>query len=237
MKKVKTSEYVNTMQDYYDKLEEQEDRFAKLEIETEELKDVKMMKIPIFRQAHDFTCGVACVQSALRYAGYDFDTREDRLLKKLGSTPDDGTDHKKIAEFLKSVTYQEEEVFTNLEWESFSDEDGRILIEKLEGVLVLYKKPVMCIIQAWNSSGEYSEKVNKDGHYVIAVGTARNSAGKKCIIFMDPSTSGGYTYMTEDEFKIRWHDADGDTVYKCYGLVLNYKYIPKYKESTFYKLG
>lgn len=244
MKKVKTSEYVNTMQDYYDKLEEQKDNFEKSEIETEELKDVKMIKMPICRQAHDFTCGVACVQSALRYAGYDFDTREDKLLKRLDSTPENGTSHIKIKDFLNSVTYGEEckPVFRELKWQTFNPanhkEDKKDQIEKLKDNLEY--RPVMCIVQAWkrnDSEYDYSEDRNDDGHYVIAVGTAINFAGEGCIIFMDPSTSGGYTYMTENELKIRWHDADDDIIYECFGLVLDYIDNPKSEESTFYKLG
>ncbi|MGN0996058.1 MAG: hypothetical protein ACI4PG_04045, partial [Candidatus Ventricola sp.] len=38
----------------------------------------RLVEVPLYRQSHNFTCGVACVASVLRYAGYDFDTREDR---------------------------------------------------------------------------------------------------------------------------------------------------------------
>lgn len=30
------------------------------------------LKLPLYRQSHNFTCGVACVMSILRYAGYEF---------------------------------------------------------------------------------------------------------------------------------------------------------------------
>ena len=185
---------------------------------------------------------MACVQSALRYAGYDLDTREDRLLKRFGSMPTNGTNHKNIAAFLNSVTCQGEKVFNALEWKSF---DGGQYDSKLAAFNELWEtlsgefaRPVICIIQAWKGSEyDYSEDRNDDGHYVIAIGTAINSDGKKYIIFMDPSTAGGYTYIEANELAIRWHDADGDNVIKYGGLVLNYKNKPKSEESMFYKLG
>lgn len=156
--------------------------------------------------------------------------------------PTNGTNHKNIAAFLNSVTCQGEKVFNALEWKSF---DGGQYDSKLAAFNELWEtlsgefaRPVICIIQAWKGSEyDYSEDRNDDGHYVIAIGTAINSDGKKYIIFMDPSTAGGYTYIEANELAIRWHDADGDNVIKYGGLVLNYKNKPKSEESMFYKLG
>ena len=66
--------------------------------ETDEKGKCKLIKLPLFRQSHNFTCGVACVASVLRYAGYDFDTREDRLLWELAATPENGTNYVNITE-------------------------------------------------------------------------------------------------------------------------------------------
>lgn len=64
------------------------------------------MKVPLVRQAHNFTCGVACTMSVLRYLGYDFDTREDVLLKSLNSDPESGTKNNLIIKFLNNVEYK-----------------------------------------------------------------------------------------------------------------------------------
>ena len=66
--------------------------------ETNETGKYKFLKLPLYRQSHNFTCGVACVASVLRYAGYDFDTREDRLLGELAATPENGTNYVNITE-------------------------------------------------------------------------------------------------------------------------------------------
>lgn len=242
MEKVKSSECAIGMLKYYIDLEEQKDNFEKSEMEEMTFNALNFIKMPIYRQTHDFTCGVACVQSALRYAGYDLDTREDKLLKRLGSTPENGTNRMNIEEFLNSVTYQGDNVFDNVKWKTFgSGQDASEITpfnELWKTLSGKFPKPVICIIQAWKDSGyDYSEDRNDDGHYVIAVGTAINSDGKRCIIFMDPSTAGRYAYIVEDEFMTRWHDADGNGVIRYCGLILNYKNKPKSEESTFYKLG
>lgn len=241
MEKVKTSECAIEMMEYYTKLEEQEETFVELNIEKKKGAS-KFIKMPIYRQSHGFTCGVACVQSALRYAGYDLDTREDRLIKRLGSTPKKGTNRLHIENFLNSVTYKGEKVFRDVKWESFGERQGNPKASAFNDLCDILignsPKPVICIIQAWkNSKKAYSESENNDGHYVIAIGVAITSDKKKCVIFMDPSTAGGYAYIEEDEFMMRWHDADGDKVLKYYGLVLDYKIDLKSEDAIFYKLG
>lgn len=76
------------LQNYYKNLDEYQTNVKETTITGTGFKYVNILEMPICRQAHNFTCGVACVQSALRFAGYDFDTREDSLLKALGATPE-----------------------------------------------------------------------------------------------------------------------------------------------------
>ena len=173
----------------------------------------RLLMVPLSRQSHNFTCGVACVASVLRYAGYDFDTREDRLLWELGATPENGTNYLKIAEYLNSVrmdgspdtpVFATEIVCTDYT----SDEDGSALrllsqfrSELDEGT------PVICVIQAWRDDGDYTAGTEDDGHYVVLVGYGKDAeSGAYIYYFMDPSTSGSYTYLTEEEFILRWHD-------------------------------
>ena len=98
------------MKDYYaNEIEPEGNIFYNYNISSRSLPETdvkgqcKLIELPLYRQSHNFTCGVACVSSVLRYAGYDFDTREDRLLWELEATPENGTNYLKIAEYLESV--------------------------------------------------------------------------------------------------------------------------------------
>lgn len=106
----KSKSLAEQMKDYYSNETEPEGNiFYNYKIsstslpETDEKGKCKLIKLPLYRQSHNFTCGVACVSSVLRYAGYDFDTREDRLLWELEATPENGTNYMKITEYLESV--------------------------------------------------------------------------------------------------------------------------------------
>lgn len=173
----------------------------------------RLLMVPLYRQSHNFTCGVACVASVLRYAGYDFDTREDRLLWELGATPENGTSYLKITEYLNAVRMDgapDTPVFATdiVCTEYASDEDGPALrllsqfrAELDEGT------PVICVIQAWRDDGDYTAGTEDDGHYVVLIGYSKDTEnGAYIYYFMDPSTSGSYTYLTEEEFILRWHD-------------------------------
>jgi predicted double-glycine peptidase len=79
--------------------------------------------------------------------------------------------------------------------------------------------PVILILQAW------AEKTNVDwendwidGHYVVAIGF-----DEKNIYFEDPS-SVLRTYLSFEELKKRWHDADTNgKKYINYGIVAQAK--------------
>ena len=183
--------------------------------ETDEQGNGRLLEVPLYRQSHNFTCGVACVASVLRYAGYDFDTREDRLLWALGATPENGTSYLKITEYLNAVRMDgspDTPVFATdiVCTEYASDEDGLASASRLlsqfraeldEGT------PVICVIQAWRDDGDYTAGTEDDGHYVVLIGYSKDTENDAYIYyFMDPSTSGSYTYLTEEEFILRWHD-------------------------------
>ena len=210
----------NLMKDYYlSETEPQGNTFYAFDVsamqlpETDEEGNGRLLEVPLYRQSHNFTCGVACVASVLRYAGYDFDTREDRLLWELGATPENGTSYLRIAEYLNAVRVDgapDTPVFATdiVCTEYASDEDGPALrllsqfrAELDEGT------PVICVIQAWRDDGDYTAGTEDDGHYVVLIGYSKDTEnGAYIYYFMDPSTSGSYTYLTEEEFILRWHD-------------------------------
>lgn len=180
--------------------------------ETDKQGESKLLRLPLYRQSHNFTCGVACVASVLRYAGYDFDTREDKLLLELAATPEDGTNSSTIVEYLRSVEYSDKtekvlSVQSGL-YDYELEEDEILNILKGFRTNLDEGKPIICAIQAWRDGGDYESKTEDDGHYVVLIGykKEKNNSDKYIYYFMDPSTSGSYTYLTEDEFILRWHD-------------------------------
>ena len=51
------------------------------------------------------------------------------------------------------------------------------------------------------------------GHWVVAIGYNKDN-----IFFMDPSTSGNYTYIPKDKLVARWHDYAYDSNNQLYNL-------------------
>ena len=83
-----------------------------------------------------------------------------------------------------------------------------------DGLLLQFREaldggsPVICVIQAWRDDGDYQTKTEDDGHYVVLIGYQKDAQTDTYLYyFMDPSTSGSYTYLTEEEFILRWHDS------------------------------
>ena len=181
---------------------------------SDKTEESKLIRLPLYRQSHNFTCGVSCVSSVLRYAGYDFDTREDRLFLELGSTPENGTNYMKIVEYLESVRLDsspDKPVFStkviSLDYDNSNQEanDNDGLLREIRTALD-DNHPIICAIQAWKDDADYSSRTEEDGHYVVLIGYSKGNDGY-LYYFMDPSTSGSYTYLTEDEFILRWHDS------------------------------
>jgi predicted double-glycine peptidase len=131
-----------------------------------------LIPVPMTRQATDYTCGVAALQSILYYYGKEY--REDQLAEKLRADSTRGTQYPKIVEFARSLGFRVD-VQTHM-----TLEDLKKRIDE--------RKPVIVLIQAWPDSPVDWSKDMKDGHYTIALGYDADH-----IYFMDPSTLGHYT--------------------------------------------
>lgn len=198
----------------------------------------RMLYLPLVRQGRDNTCGVACVQSILRYAGYEFDYREDMLIDRVG-TDESGAPIAGMVDFLNRVRRLD------------GDGEGAPVIQAtvrrrmtLADLVTAIDagKPVICLLQAWQSDaeGNYELEYNysrewRSGHYAIAAGYD----GER-IYFMDPSTLGAYTYVPRDELDTRWHGggertADGWETHDHLGIVVTVDR-PQYKPGGFYKM-
>jgi len=167
------------------------------------------------RQATDYTCCAAALQSVMAYYGDEL--REDVLSRLLKCNPKDGTKYSAMTKLAQERGYEVKVL-------------SQCSIEKLKSTLD-EGKPVICAIQAWpdkpgiNFSNDWD-----DGHYVVAIGYDSSK-----IYFMDPSTLGNYTYIPEKEFLKRWHDVDGKTKLRNFGIVAS-KGRPKYDRREIKRL-
>lgn len=173
-----------------------------------------LIKLPMTRQATDYTCGVAALQSVFMYYGDEF--REGALSKDLKADPKQGTAYQRIVWLAKSKGYKVQ-VFKNMTIESLKD-----LIDK--------GKPVICLLQAWPERKVDYATDWEDGHYAVAIGHDEEN-----IFFMDPSTLGNYTFIPIKEFLTRWHDTDSKEKLEHFGMVVE-KPKSTYKSGSFLKM-
>ncbi|MBO4863739.1 MAG: C39 family peptidase [Eubacterium sp.] len=184
----------------------------------------KLLNVPTYRQAESYTSGVACVESVLRYAKYDFDIRENNLARALGASEEKGTSSQKMAGYLNAVRYN------NTEEQQFqATVKTEMTLDSLKSELD-QGHPVICDIQAWDwdENEEYTMDLDYSNewycdHWVVAIGYNKDN-----IFFMDPSTGANYTYIPNDKLISRWHAYEideNDQNIKTFqmGIVVEYK--------------
>ena len=151
--------------------------------------------VPDVRQSTDYSCGAAALQALLGYWGVD--KREQDLMQKLGTTPEEGTSPESIVTVAGELGC-EAGLKENLGFEDIEESLRR-------------RVPVICAIQAWadfHSPGFSWEKAWEDGHYVIVIGLDSRS-----VYVEDPSLLGTRGVMPRAEFASRWHDYRGEPPY------------------------
>lgn len=169
-------------------------------------KPKKLMRVPLFKQSQDFACGEVCLMSIMRYAGYDFDIREDNMSLALGSTKSKWVTVEKMTKFLNKVSMNEEEdspCFKAKIRKNMTLDDLKKELDK--------NHLVICRIQDERcGKGENVTSQNntqKHEHSVLAIGYDEDN-----IFFMDPLTSGNYTYLPNDQLDERWHNCKNSHV-------------------------
>ncbi len=153
-----------------------------------------MIDLPTGRQTFDFDCGAKALQLVMAY--YGIDVREDELLEEL--KPDgDGVPVQNM------ISVAEKKGFQVVAKCGFSLGEIKQFVDE--------KRPVIVLVQAWAEKymtlDDWRED-NEDGHYAILIGYQGN-----IIVFEDPA-SFRKTWMTEEEFLVRWHDVDSRTKQK-----------------------
>ena len=189
-------------------------------------KDIHLIPLPLVRQATNYTCGVGCCCSVLRYAGYELDVRQDELEKMLNANYEIGTSYQEIVNYLESVTIEDD----NGSYKPFSCEVGQnrdiAFLEKT----ILEGKPSIICIQAWDYLDDYKDEWDS-GHYVVANGFDEDN-----IYFMDPSLLGTYGYIPKDELDGRWHDMDGTEEFVVDHFAITVTIKRDYDVCDFYKI-
>jgi predicted double-glycine peptidase len=176
------------------------------------------LRVPLSRQATNYTCGVASMQSILYYYGYE--VRQDILAKELESDPDSGTNFRKIMAAAQARDIRVEA-------------RRNLTLDELEAAL-RNGKPVMVAIQAWaDDPSTYTDDWN-DGHWAIAIGF-----DSERIYLMDPSTLGNFTFIAVPEFLLRWHDLDSDNTTRLvqFGLIFDKDGKPAYDPDAILPLS
>jgi len=150
-----------------------------------------MIDLPVARQTFDFDCGAKALEIVMAY--YGIDVREDELMQEL-KCDSDGTPVKNM------IAVAEKEGFQVVAKCGVSLETVKQYVDE--------KHPVIVLVQAWAErymTLEDWKEDNEDGHYVIVIGHHGY-----IIVFEDPA-SFRRTWMTEEEFIVRWHDVDPRT--------------------------
>ena len=153
--------------------------------------------VPDVRQSTAYSCGTAALQAVLHY--YGIEEREDRLMKELKTSPDEGTRPAEIVRVAKDHGLRAEM------------REG-LAIEDLKAALD-HGIPVIADIQAWKG-GDGSipswAKSWEDGHYVIVLGL-----DAALVYVEDPALLGCRGIIPRAEFLERWHDYDGRPPYEA----------------------
>jgi predicted double-glycine peptidase len=181
---------------------------------TPRVADLNLIKVPLTRQATDYTCGAAAVQSVIGY--YGDNVREEALARELRTNSVRGTAYQQILAYAKRHGYKTA-VYKNSSLES---------VQKLLDA----GTPVICLIQAWPERKVDYTKDWEDGHYVVAVGHDASN-----VYFMDPCTLGQYTFIPKAEFLQRWHDTDGKERLTHFAMTMT-KPTPKHDPDQIVKM-
>ena len=145
----------------------------------------KVIYFPIVKQENDYSCGVACTSSILKY--FNLENYDFKLLENTLCCNENGTDDKNIISLLKDRDL----LITEL---------NNLTIDNLIQLFKNFSLPIIIDIQAYKENENSYKDQTEFGHYVIFCGYDNEK-----LIFMD-SWLGEYVYLTEEELDDRWHD-------------------------------
>lgn len=157
-----------------------------------------LLKFPEFRQAYDWDCGAAAIQSILAY--YGIDEREGKIIKLAGTNQKTGTPTSGLKLVVKKY--------------GLDCKAGKMTIEGIKKYLDK-KIPVIVLLQAWTKKKDVDWKNEwGEGHYVVVIGY-----DAKKLYFAD-SADIKRTFLDYEEFANRWHDRLADKKYINWGMTV-----------------
>jgi ABC-type bacteriocin/lantibiotic exporter with double-glycine peptidase domain len=151
-------------------------------------RDALDQEVPHKRQTTGYTCGAAALRQVLAFYGIDVD--EKTLIKKLGSTPKDGTHPQNIVKVAKNYGLKAE-ILEGLK------------LKQVKGLLDK-NRPFIAMVQ-WASDAKDMSDVWQEGHYVVV-----QSVSKQGIVLVDPATDDKTHTLSPKIFLTRWHDVESD---------------------------
>jgi len=161
-----------------------------------------VINLRVGRQTFDFDCGPKALQSVLAY--YGIEVREDALIRELGADRG-GTPPERMVAVARRMGF---DVHAH---DGFSLDEVKAYVD--------HGHPVIVLLQAWADRYMTLQDWARDydnGHYAVVIGHVEG-----VIIFEDPA-SFRRTWLTEEEFLVRWHDMHPHTKrrYQHFAIVL-----------------
>jgi predicted double-glycine peptidase len=147
------------------------------------------LAVPIVEQEEDFSCGPAAIRAILKYFAV-WEGEEELLYKVFNTTREHGTLPEHMARGMGRFGLA-------------ATVETQMTIDRLRDLLA-FGKLVILELQAWRDAERPTiawKDTWDDGHYVVLIALDEEFA-----YFMDPSTTGAYTYLPIGELLERWHD-------------------------------
>ena len=162
---------------------------------------MKILDFPIIRQSTIYTCSCASLAGILCY--YGFNKRERQLANLMYVNQDSQEIHpRRIIRAARKF--------------GLKARYAKLTIDDLIGY-INKNIPVVVNFQSWSDAKIPDYTTDNNGHYATVIGYCEK---KRWLIFSDPA-SFYRTYLSWDEFELRWHDGNvGDSDYDHRGIII-----------------
>lgn len=169
-----------------------------------------MLDVTHIRQRTNYSCGPACLSMVLAFHGKTLD--EQTLIRRTGTTPEDGLSPAGIARFLRKSRY--------------SHKQQQRMTLSLLGAYLERGWPVIVAYQAWPHKPSETDLGRSwdHGHYSVVVGIRD---ARVCLV--DPSSRRKRRWLDADTFIASWRDIENSgRIYRRWGVAIG----PRYKRRS-----
>lgn len=165
-----------------------------------------MLDVAHIRQTTNYSCGPACISMVLRFHGKTLD--EQTLIRRTGTTPEDGLSPSGIAKFLRKSRYSHKQ-------------QQRMTLSLLKAYLER-GWPVIVAYQAWPHKPSETDLGRSwdHGHYSVVV-CIRDD--RVCLV--DPSSRRKRRWLDASKFIASWRDIEtSGRIYRRWGVAVGPRY-------------